>query len=259
MSKEAIKNLEKCGHFEHYVSLGHCCHVASNLEFLGLRDSSMPLDWVISYWSTVENLFANNYKNFFNYKKLYQKKATLHIYKNLEYNIGFYHDFVNYKSLKSQLPNIKKKYKRRINRFFNNIKSPTLFIRYLINYDELVYISQNYENIEKMIKEHNTNNEIIFISHYPPENIDTSKIKFIFFITKDEDQVLNTMPISSCKELSDYLSNVHYEKRNDNLKFNEKKYNHKKTSFLNPITKLNQKYDRYLRKKGKKYIHDKQY
>ena len=92
--------LNSCGYFEHYISLGHCCHVATDLEKMGLRDSSMPIDWVRTRWKAIERSFNSRFDGFLDYDSLYQKKKDLHVYKNLEYGVGFFHDFVSYKSLK---------------------------------------------------------------------------------------------------------------------------------------------------------------
>lgn len=188
----------------------------------------MPFDWVRTRWKAIEYSFANNFNNYLNYDSLFQKKSTLHIYKNLDYGVGFVHDFVDNKSLKSQIGAVRKKYKRRIERFWLHTSEPTLFIRYMWDYDELVYVSTHYDEIETMIKKYNAKNEIIFISHDTPKNIDVSAIKLLFFITKPDDDELNTQPLSSNKELFSFLKNVNYSKREANLKFNEHKESEKK-------------------------------
>lgn len=113
-----IEYLKSCNSFEHFISSGHCCYVAIELEHMGLRDSSMPFDWVRTRWWAIENSFNKNFEGYLNYDDLYQKKNDLHCYKNLQYGVGFFHDFVDYKSLKSQIANVQKKYERRIERFF---------------------------------------------------------------------------------------------------------------------------------------------
>lgn len=246
-------DLNSCGCFEHYISLGHCCYVAIELEKLGLRDSSMPFDWLRIRWKGIERSFNTRFDGYLDYDSLYQKTNELHVYKNIEYGVGFVHDFVSYKSLKSQIAKVQEKYKRRIDRFFEHITSPTLFIRYCWDYDELVYVAEHYDDIEKMIKRYNNANEIVFISHNNPIDIDVNKIKFLFFITKGDGEELNATPISECRELMDYLSTVDYKNRERNLKFNKDKLAKKKVSFIGRIKK---KYEKQLKKR--KYIHDKQ-
>ena len=156
---------------------------------------------------------------------------------------------------------MQKKYRRRIDRFFEHITSPTLFIRYCWDYDELVYISEHYDDIEKMIKRYNNANEIVFISHDNPTDIDVNKIKFLFFITKKEDEEMNEHPISECHELMDYLSTVDYKKRDSNLQFNQDKLEKKRVSF---IGRIKRRYEKHIKKhiknhlQKRKYIHSKQ-
>lgn len=258
MKNTQIEALNNCGTFEHFISLGHCCYVAIELEQLGLRDSSMPFDWVRTRWHAIERSFNTNFEGYLNYEDLYQKKSSLHSYKNLKYGVGFFHDFVDNKPLKSQISDVQKKYERRINRFFKNITFPTLFIRYLWDYEELLFISTHYEEIEKNIKQYNSANEIVFISHDSPNNIDTSKIKFIFFIDKDEKDELNQHPLSSCKDFYDYLTTINYPKRQQNLEFNKIKAENKIKKSKTITYKIKKKCSKIFSSKNKKYIHDKQ-
>lgn len=253
-----IEYLKTCCSFEHYVSLGHCCYVAIELENMGLRSTSSPFDWVRTRWKAIEYSINNNFKNYLNYDDLYQKKNALHVYKNLEYGVGFFHDFVDNKSLKSQISAIQKKYNRRIDRFFSQIIEPTLFIRYMWDHDELVYVASNYDKIERMIKSYNENNEIVFISHNNPDNVDISAIKLIFFINKDNDSELNEKPISSCEELFSFLSNVEYKKRETNITFNENKKINKKIKSQTLCEKLKRKFKKFRNSFSKKYTHNKQ-
>lgn len=255
---DKIEYLKNCGTFEHYISLGHCCFVGIELEQLGLRDASMPFDWVRTRWKAIEYSFLHNFKNYLDYNSLYQKKNALHTYKNLDYGVGFVHDFVDYKPLKSQIKDVQNKYNRRIERFFSHIKEPTLFIRYMWDYDELVYISAHYTEIEKMIKKYNSANEIVFISHDIPNDIDLSDIKLLFFIDKDANSELNEKPLSSNTELYSFLSTVDYKKREDNIEFNKNKKITKQESLKTFSGRIKRKFEKLEKAYSKKYIHDKQ-
>ena len=250
--------LKNCTSFEHFISLGHCCYIGIELERMGLRDSSMPFDWVRTRWWAIENSFNRNFEGYLNYEDLYQKKNGLHCYKNLQYGVGFFHDFVDYKSLKSQIADVQKKYKRRIERFFSYIVEPTLFIRYMWDYDELVYVSSHYDEIEQMIKKYNPNNEIIFITHDVPVDCDVSSIKLLFFINKDAECELNERPISSNAELYSLLSTIEYKNREKNIRFNELKAAEKVIQSKKITSKLKKKYIKFVLKKRRKYIHNKQ-
>ena len=253
-----IEYLKSCNSFEHFISLGHCCYVAIELERMGLRDSSMPFDWVRTRWWAIENSFNKNFEGYLNYDDLYQKKNDLHCYKNLQYGVGFSHDFVDYKSLKSQIANVQKKYERRIERFFSHIVEPTLFIRYMWDYEELVYVASHYAEIEQMIKRYNTNNEIVFITHDIPSDLDVSLIKLLFFIDKDEDCELNERPISSNEDLYFFLSTVEYNNRQKNIQFNKSKNAQKIEQSKKLTSRLKKMYKKLFVKKREKYIHYKQ-
>ena len=101
---------EKCsaGIFEHYISLGQNCPVARELENLGLRDSSMPFDWNFTEWKAIVRSFETRFSGYLDYEKLYQKKVSHGVYKNVEYGVGFVHDFSPKKSLKSQKKKLQK-------------------------------------------------------------------------------------------------------------------------------------------------------
>lgn len=255
---EKIDYLINCGHFEHYISLGHCCYVGIELEKMGLRDSSLPFDWVRTRWKAIDYSMNNNFDNYLDYESLYQKKTALHVYKNLNYGVGFFHDFVDNKPLSAQIEDIQNKYNRRIERFFSHISEPTLFIRYMWDYDELVHITNHYESIEKMIKSFNQHNEIVFISHDIPKSINTESIKLLFLIDKDENAELNEKPLSSNKELFSYLSTVEYKKREENIIFNKNKLIDAKKSSNAFSGRIKRKIEKFSNSRSKKYIHNKQ-
>lgn len=240
--------------FEHYISLGHCCFVAMDLEKMGLRDSSMPFDWTRTRWSAIERSFTTHFADYLDYESLFQKKNALNAYKNIDYGVGFFHDFDEYTSLIQQLPAVQKKYNRRISRFFKNITDSTLFIRYCWGLDELKYISSHYDEIEAMIKRFNCENEIVFISHDSPNDFDISSIKYLYFISKDENEELNENPITDCKELFDYLKQVYYPKRESNLRFIE----HKEIERKKKKRSLKYKIKSRFSLKKKIYVHNKQ-
>ncbi len=127
--------------FEHIISLGHFCGVAQELERLGLRDASYPFDWLITQRSAAEELIENRFEDFLTYDLLYQDSQHPGIYRNKRYGFGvsFYHDFSAFIPLKEQLDAVTQKYNRRIHRFYDAIREPTLFIRYINNEEDAAY------------------------------------------------------------------------------------------------------------------------
>ena len=105
---------------QHYISLGYFCSVASELEYLGLRNESSPFDWLISDFEGVVMSIQNNFEDFLGYDYLVQNRQCPAYYLNTKYKMQFFHDFSSYKSLQKQLPLVQKKYQRRINRFLMN-------------------------------------------------------------------------------------------------------------------------------------------
>lgn len=77
----------------------------------------------------------------------------------------FVHDFDAYLPLKKQLPKVEEKYRRRIARFYKDIKEKTLFIRYINPNEDVKWIEENQHKIEEELKSFNPNNRIIYISN----------------------------------------------------------------------------------------------
>lgn len=192
--------------YENFISLGYFCSVALELQRLGLRSCSSPFDWCISEWSGVERAITDNFTDWLNYDKLYQNRVNHAHYRNLEYEISFFHDFNKYDSLESQLDEVKRKYERRIERFYENIQKPTLFIRYIstnhAGRKELNYLEQNYKRIIQKFKNYNSANEIIFIvnSEY------SSEIIPVYQVAKDTGDGVARSPIEKNKKLKEFMS-----------------------------------------------------
>lgn len=254
-SKELRKKCSQ-GIFEHYISLGHCCFVAMDLEAMGLRDSSLPFDWTRTRWKAIESSFNTRFNGMLEYNSLYQKKNYRLAYKNLDYGIGFFHDFNQFDSLQKQLDAVRKKYDRRIKRFFQFIQQPALFIRYCWDEEELSYISKHYSEIVNMIKRDNPLNEIVFISHDPYSSVDVSDIEYLFFIDKADDRELNEKPIKSNTSLFEILNNAKYEKRLSNLQFEKQKKMRKIQERKTIRSRIKRKLNRWMPRK--EYIHTKQ-
>ncbi len=160
--------------FKHIVSLGYFCSPALEFKRIKRRSCSLPFDWLIT--SSFEKLFELikcDFCDFLNPEFLFQLKQHPNYYRNTKWEIDFYHDFSAYKPLENQLDNVTQKYNRRITRFFETIKEPSLFLRY-ITADDYPYIVENYNNILSFFKKYNPENEIIFVTGFvfsdvPPE------------------------------------------------------------------------------------------
>ena len=219
--------------YQNYISLGYFCATASELERVGLRNVSSPFDWCISNFEGVINAINDGFDKYLDYDLLLQSDSCNAHYYNKKYRTWFYHDFDKYHSLADQLPAVKAKYIRRINRFYCNIEQPTLFVRYISDevkdeYDkseELTWIENNNSQIVSLLKSFNVDNDIVYIAN---NEVVSSKIS-IFNVEKDENDGVARKPLDKNLELHHIFECFEYDKRQDNLKNIEKKRDKKIT------------------------------
>jgi len=220
--------------YEHVISLGWFCSVSMELERIGLRGSSGPFDWLISSWEGVEYCIENNFKGLFDETDIIQYDFDPNIYTNKNLNFDFYHDFTHKQSFWEQKYNVQEKYQRRIERFFNNIKEPTLFLRYIKDEYELRYLEINLNKFIDLLKSYNINNNILFIANH---NLLSDKIK-IFYVEQDVNDTVARAFLTKNQELYDYLISEMYDssKRNNNLQvFIRKSNQSKRRKYLNAL------------------------
>lgn len=150
--------------YQHVISLGHFCAVASELDKLGLREASLPFDWIITPLDSLIELINNNFSDFLNPELLYRDSKLPYIVINKKYNVAFYHDFKESKPISDQIEEVQRKYSRRVARFYDYIKEATLFVRYIETKEEYEYIIQNYSSLLDLLKKYNKENDLILIS-----------------------------------------------------------------------------------------------
>ncbi len=231
--------------YKHFVSLGANCFVSEDLKRLGLRDCAYPFDWLFAFdFSGVISAIENNFSDFLSYDVLYQHNDNRGRYYNNIYKFSFFHDFNKFQSLKSQLSSVQEKYKRRINRFENDICEPTLFFRYIISKNDINYITDNYKKIDSFIKSFCPLNHIIYISHY--KELSDLPID-IYIVEKDTGDWITRTPLLKNTVLENKLRNVFFEKKESNKMFSQK--SHKEFSLERTIRRLFKK----------DYVHSKVY
>lgn len=214
--------------YKYFISLGSCCAVANELLRFGLSDACYPFDWSVIDFKSVMYLINSNFDDFLNEKRLKQNVTRKHIYADEFRKIYLYHDFNAYQSLKEQMPAVREKYKRRIARFYESIKQPTLFFRYIYykpsaGQSELSWIEDNIDHIRKSLRTFNADNDIIFIAN---EGLQSKKIKLYTVphnapIAKGE--VVCRQFVNYNKALKSLLENIECENKEENLKFFWKK------------------------------------
>ncbi|MDF2946465.1 MAG: cysteine protease [Bacillales bacterium] len=234
--------------YKHIISLGFFCSTALELERIGLRDSSSPFDWLISDFKGVIECIDNGFDDLLNYDNISQYKEIPQYYVDNKYNLHFYHDFSGYASLMNQLPKVQEKYRRRIDRFYKNIKEPTLFLYYIKDMVELEYIERDYSSIISILKKSNSNNNLILISN---EDI-TSQSLYIYYVKKDDTDSVARVFLEKNKELNDYLCSDIYDSNKRQSNINRFKSGIKKKKLLSYSEVIISKVQRKLLKK---YIH----
>lgn len=141
------------------ISLGGSCTVAYQLKKHGYLKEYLPFDWIrIKFIDIIECLETNfsrildknNYKFIEYSNKFHSKIGMSAIYKVND--IGFYHDFNDQDNMNEQFENHIVKYKRRVDRLYNYLKSldKITFIRYDtkdIKMDELNRFNRVIQNI----------------------------------------------------------------------------------------------------------------
>lgn len=221
------------------------------LERIGLRNCSLPFDWVISGdFIQVLNLIDNGFVGFADRKNLYQEtEINPAYYYDKGSKIHFFHDFSPYKSFDEQYEGFESKYIRRINRFYETIKQPTIFMRYCHNIDELKYISDNMDDILSLIRRFNSQNRIIFITSFENDfNIDD-----LYYVEKDVGETVAKRFFEKLPELQSYL--ISNSALNSEIQNNLKIY--KRTKRKRLVSKIYKKIMRIFRKKI--YVHRLQY
>lgn len=192
--------------FKYIVSLGYFCSPAMEFKRINRRPFSLPFDWLITpKLSDVINLINNNFEDFLYEEYFYQLLEHPQYYRNIKYNIDFYHDFSPFVSFDSQINDVTVKYNRRISRFYDIIRKPTLFLRYLSK-EDFEYIVDNYELIVESIKKFNSDNDIIFVANDEhirnlPPNIS------IYYVKKDFKDSVSRKFLKKNDALLQYISN----------------------------------------------------
>lgn len=113
-------------------SIGRDCACATYLQKNGLRLTSGPFDWLTN--ANLEDRFTlllNDFKYFLDEKYLKQMPKPTQFpadknndyYENTKTHLYFWHDFSADKSFEEAYPEVKRKYERRIKRFYNNVKN----------------------------------------------------------------------------------------------------------------------------------------
>ena len=241
--------------YKHIVSLGSFCSPALELERFGYRDISYPFDWLITRsFPAVITLIESHFEGWLSYEDLYQRTKERNVYEDPGRSIAYVHDFNKYTPLKDQLGGVQDKYNRRIERFFEYIQEPTLFIRYIHPTETMDYVVNNYDQILACLRKNNTEDDIVFFANKETIGNATYDSRIVIYpLDPDEGDVVARRFFEQAKEFTDILeASYSPEERRKNTSVFQKKEQAKRDSKFAKKTKTF--IDKIVKKE---YVHDK--
>ena len=241
--------------FKHFVSLGHFCSVAMDLEALGLREASLPFDWNIDLdLPKLLDCIRNGFDGFLEEDELEQSREDPSHYMN-RYGVQFFHDFDPYRSLAEQLPAVQEKYRRRISRFYETVKEPTLFLRYITDAvkdaqgepTEVRYLQTHYDEVLALLRSFNPANDLLLIA-----NEGCAALPSLYTVRPDAGDIVARTPRRANPALGALLSGFSVPNQAENRRKGARAARRRK------LTKLRKALARKLPHKAY-YRHEKQY
>jgi hypothetical protein len=160
--------------YDNCVSLGWFCGTASSLSKLGLRSQSGPFDWYFSHYGAVLNQIENDFQDFMVKDNLEIVDGDTKKFRDIKYGFHYIHDVKE--DFESEYELIRNKYFRRVERFRQTIKQPTVFFRCIRDSEEVEYINHNWEYAENLLKKFNEKNHIIYVYRSNLKNL-TDKVQ----------------------------------------------------------------------------------
>lgn len=148
--------------FDNFISLGFSCPTASSMSKFGLRGWSGPFDWLVTRslkW--VLYFMENDFNGFLEKDSLDYLSYTTKGFMDKRSGFEFPHE--QEFPFEEKYDVLKQKYQKKINRYLIEVTKKTCFLRSVSALDELEYITQNSEYINRVIKTKNAHNEIIFL------------------------------------------------------------------------------------------------
>lgn len=143
------------------ISLGWFCGTASSMGHYGLRNHAGPFDWYFSDLKSVLKTIETKFSDFMKKENLLVDKDDNKVFWDVKYGFCCNHD-IDF-DFEIEYPSIYQKYMRRANRFLHDVRCPTCFIRAVRSEKEIQFIEENENYIRRIIKEGNSDNEIVFL------------------------------------------------------------------------------------------------
>lgn len=118
--------------YDAIINLGDNCQIAYQMRLQGLRNESLPFDWIITPFEALQKILKDSFEHFLKKENLifihtHNEKHILDTY----YGIKFLHDFKLEENFLKDYDTVQQTYSRRIARFFRILKESrhALFIR----------------------------------------------------------------------------------------------------------------------------------
>ena len=150
--------------YKNIIPLGYYCGICQELERKGFRKYSLPFDWLITEdFEKVLYCIRTSFKDFLVKDNLRQEvDVNPNYYYDIALDMHFYHDFLSTSTMNQQYGKVKPKYDRRIQRFQNLIKEPSLYLRYLSSPKDIEYVKANRIAIDEFIKTIHPQSDILY-------------------------------------------------------------------------------------------------
>lgn len=156
-------------------------------------------------FATVLNLIDDGFDAFVE-NRLFQRAKERQVYENRDLDVVFVHDFTKYKPLSYQMEAVQEKYGRRVERFYNSIRRPTLFLRYIESRDQFEYITGHRDEIIRRLKSYNQYNQIVFIANdYAVIEECKELVEALYIVKPDENDTVARSFFDQCDELVNYM------------------------------------------------------
>ena len=147
--------------FKNCISLGWYCGTASSMAKYGLRSCSGPFDWYFSDYASVIKQMEDDFRDFMTRDNLEGLEDRPRAFRDTKYGFEVCHDLEH--GLDEDYEALCEKYARRVRRFMEMTKEPTLFLRAVRSEEELQYIAENAEYIDSVIKKNNESNVVTYL------------------------------------------------------------------------------------------------
>ncbi len=136
------------------ISLGIRCLPAAQIERYGLRSGAYPFDWNDTGFGSLVLVLQDDFRDFFA-KENIKEQPYPHLCTDgrivtstrvieSKYNIALMHDFSSFSNIVREYEDVKQKYERRINRFYEVLLSGKhiYFIRHLITKKQAIQLTE---------------------------------------------------------------------------------------------------------------------